>query len=64
MGLVLTRKVDEQIRVGDVVFTVCKINATKVMVKIDAPADMKITRPETDTPPGLCNDAREAERNA
>lgn len=44
--LVLTRKVNQQIVIGDVVVTITWIGATKVRVGIEAPSDVAIIRRE------------------
>lgn len=45
--LVLTRKVGEQIRIGDnVTITVVRIDEWKVRIGIDAPQEVKIVRAE------------------
>ncbi|MCC9642041.1 carbon storage regulator [Rhodopirellula sp. JC740] len=45
--LVLSRKVDEQLVIGDnIVVRVTKISGNRVSIAIDAPNDVKITRGE------------------
>lgn len=45
--LVLSRKVDEKIRIGgDVVLTIVKIDRNKVRIGIEAPKDVSIVRGE------------------
>ena len=45
--LVLTRKVGEQIHIGDdIVITVARIHQDKVRIGIDAPADVRVNREE------------------
>jgi carbon storage regulator len=45
--LVLSRKQNERIRVGDsVVVTVVRVNGDKVRIGIEAPADMRVLRDE------------------
>lgn len=45
--LVLTRKHGESIRIGDsIIVTVCSIEEDKVQIGIQAPREIKITRPE------------------
>ena len=44
--LVLSRKRNEQIRIGDVVITVVDVGGNKVRIGIDAPPEVTIERPE------------------
>jgi carbon storage regulator len=45
--LVLSRKIDEQINIGDdIVITIVKIDKNNVRVGIEAPKEVKILRPE------------------
>lgn len=44
--LVLTRKTDQKIIVGDVTFTIVRVGANSVRVGIDAPASVAIVREE------------------
>ncbi len=47
--LVLSRKQNERIRVGDsVVVTVVRVSGDKVRIGIDAPADVRVLRDELD----------------
>lgn len=47
--LVLTRKLGESIRIGEnIVVTLVKVDRNKVRIGIDAPNEIKITRPELD----------------
>ena len=47
MGLVLTRKLYESVRIGDgITVEVCKIAGDKVRLNITAPPDVQITRTE------------------
>ena len=48
MGLTLSRKESESIQIGDdITITVFKIKGNRVNINIDAPKDLKITRPNT-----------------
>lgn len=50
--LVLSRKVDEKIRIGDnITVTVTDIRGDKVRLGIEAPRDVKIMRPEVERRP-------------
>ena len=44
--LVLSRKIDQTIKVGEVTFTIVRINGNQVRVGIDAPKDQPILRGE------------------
>ena len=44
--LVLTRKIHETIKVGEVTFTIVRIGGDRVRVGIDAPKDQPILRGE------------------
>ena len=44
--LVLSRKIQETIKVGEVTFTIVRINGNQVRVGIDAPKDQTILRGE------------------
>ena len=47
--LVLSRKVNQSVRIGsDITVTVTKIKGGTVRVGIEAPKDVKITRPEVE----------------
>jgi carbon storage regulator len=51
--LVLTRKVGQTIRVGDIVITVTSVRGRQVRIGIDAPRNVPIQRGELpDAPPG------------
>lgn len=49
--LVLTRKISERIKVGDVLITVVRIGPTSVRIGIDAPPSVDIVREQLDTRP-------------
>ena len=50
--LILTRKVNESIHIGeDVVVTVHRLTGNRVRLAIDAPKDIKIARQEIYQPP-------------
>jgi carbon storage regulator len=44
--LVLSRRTDETIRVGDITITVVRIESDKVRIGIDAPRSIPISRPD------------------
>ena len=47
--LVLSRKVDERIRIGDdIVITICRLENNRVSVGIDAPLAYQISREDAD----------------
>jgi carbon storage regulator CsrA len=46
MALVLSRQVDEGIRIGDAVITVARIGRRNVRLAIEAPTGVPITRTE------------------
>lgn len=49
--LVLTRRVNEQIRIGDdILITVTKVNKNRAVVAIQAPRSISISRVESETP--------------
>jgi carbon storage regulator len=51
--LVLSRKQNERIRVGNsVVVTVVRVNGDKVRIGIEAPSDMKVLRDELEVDAG------------
>jgi len=57
--LVLSRKQNERIRVGDsVVVTIVRVSGDKVRIGIEAPADMRVLRDEL-RPDGFEVDCRE-----
>lgn len=46
-ALILTRKLDEKIRIGDdIVITVVRVGLDKVRLRIEAPDHVPIVRPE------------------
>ena len=56
--LVLSRKADEQIRIGDdIVLTVTRIGYRNVRLGIEAPANVKIVRAELEELNGKAADA-------
>ena len=47
--LVLTRKIDETIRIGDDIFiTVCQIRPNQVKIGIKCPPELKVQRQDKD----------------
>ena len=53
--LVLTRKVDEKIVIGDIVVTVIEIRGDRVRLGIDAPRSVNIMRSELLSKPVLAD---------
>ena len=45
--LVISRRLNESIRIGDVTVTVVKVGE-QIKLGIDAPKDVKVTRPEVE----------------
>jgi len=46
--LVLTRKINEKIRIGDAVVTVLRLTGNRVRLGIEAPNDTQVVRGELD----------------
>lgn len=48
--LVLTRKIGEQVRIGDSLVTLVEIRGNKIRLGVEAPREVPISRPESHSP--------------
>jgi carbon storage regulator CsrA len=56
----LTRRPTETVYIGDIAVTIKRVRGKKVLLSIDAPADVPIRRNLPETPPAVCSPAPES----